>query len=204
MASDKALKMRTAELEALSVKRRQLLERKKILSIFQELRKRAEFGQTEEAASNQHELDSIDDKLKELGERAAEVQKGLDIILSGDQKKNSMKEVKFTSTEKYEPAPEKNIFYVEAPPMTPAPKVILDMKKLPTCPCRTQCPQCQQFIVTEISTAVSSVTWMVCWMTALVGCVGGCCLIPFCMDSMKSTAHKCPKCRSTISTIKRL
>uniref|UniRef100_A0A665VE96 LITAF domain-containing protein n=1 Tax=Echeneis naucrates TaxID=173247 RepID=A0A665VE96_ECHNA len=80
------------------------------------------------------------------------------------------------------------------------------MKKLPTCPCRTQCPQCQQFIVTEISTAVSSVTWMVCWMTALVGygCVGGCCLIPFCMDSMKSTAHKCPKCRSTISTIKRL
>lgn len=45
-SSDEDLKTITTELNHLSLKRQQLLERKKILSIFQELRRRAEFGQT--------------------------------------------------------------------------------------------------------------------------------------------------------------
>lgn len=50
-----------------------------------------------------------------------------------------------------------------------APSVILDTDKLPPEPSRTQCPQCQQFVVTETSTSISSVTWLVCVMTALLG-----------------------------------
>uniref|UniRef100_A0A672Y2J0 LITAF domain-containing protein n=1 Tax=Sphaeramia orbicularis TaxID=375764 RepID=A0A672Y2J0_9TELE len=53
-------------------------------------------------------------------------------------------------------------------------------------------------------TSVSSVTWLVCIMTALIGCVAGCCLIPFCLDSLKSLTHRCPRCRSSIRTIKKL
>lgn len=134
--------------------------------------------------------------------------------------------------------------------------MILDLENLPSCPCKTQCPECQQFITTETVTSVSSVTWLVCFMTALVGyetfpyillndlhkniirlcwaclyfcipyysyshmlpglliwccscsffcsCVAGCCLIPFCLDRFKSTTHRCPKCRSSIKTIKKL
>uniref|UniRef100_A0A3P9D6Z5 LITAF domain-containing protein n=1 Tax=Maylandia zebra TaxID=106582 RepID=A0A3P9D6Z5_9CICH len=85
-----------------------------------------------------------------------------------------------------------------------APEVVLELDKLPAAPCRTQCPECRQFITTETFSSVSSVTWLVCIMTALVGCVAGCCLIPFCMDRFKSTNHRCPKCRTLITTIKKL
>uniref|UniRef100_A0A3Q3RLI7 Cell death-inducing p53-target protein 1-like n=2 Tax=Mastacembelus armatus TaxID=205130 RepID=A0A3Q3RLI7_9TELE len=118
-----------------------------------------------------------------------------------------MKEVRFTSNDKSVPGdctPGINVFYVEAPPTTPAPTVILDVESFPTCPCRTQCPECRQFIVTETFTTVSSVTWLVCIMTALIGCVAGCCLIPFCLDRFKSTTHRCPKCRTSIKTVKKL
>uniref|UniRef100_A0A3P9D614 LITAF domain-containing protein n=1 Tax=Maylandia zebra TaxID=106582 RepID=A0A3P9D614_9CICH len=106
-----------------------------------------------------------------------------------------------------------NIVYVVAPPTIPgdhallpftAPEVVLELDKLPAAPCRTQCPECRQFITTETFSSVSSVTWLVCIMTALVGCVAGCCLIPFCMDRFKSTNHRCPKCRTLITTIKKL
>lgn len=35
-------------------------------------------------------------------------------------------------------------------------------------------------------------------------CVAGCCLLPFCFDKFKSTTHRCPMCRSSIQTIKKL
>lgn len=95
------------------------------------------------------------------------------------------------------------IFFVEHPDFT-APTVILDVEKLPPRPTRTQCPECEQFIMTETFTSISSVTWLMCFMTALIGCIAGCCLIPFCMDRFKSTTHRCPKCRTSIITIKQM
>ncbi|XP_031168151.1 cell death-inducing p53-target protein 1-like [Sander lucioperca] len=201
-SSDSELKKISTELKYISLKRQQLLERKKIQCIFQELRNRAEFEQTEEADSKQLEIDSIDDKLKQLTERKAELQNSLESILNA-KVKNSKKEVSFTSIQPTS-VPGFKIFYVEPPPAIPAPSVILDMEKLPPCPCRTQCPECRQFITTETFTSVSSVTWLVCFMTALIGCVAGCCLIPFCLDKFKSTTHQCPKCRAFIRTIKKL
>lgn len=47
--------------------------------------------------------------------------------------------------------------------------MILELENLPPRPCRTQCPECRQFIMTETVTSVSSVTWLVCFMTALIG-----------------------------------
>uniref|UniRef100_A0A8C6T7A5 LITAF domain-containing protein n=1 Tax=Neogobius melanostomus TaxID=47308 RepID=A0A8C6T7A5_9GOBI len=66
------------------------------------------------------------------------------------------------------------------------------------------CPECLQYITTQVSRSVSSVTWLVCMATTLMGCVAGCCLIPFCLDSFKSTIHKCPRCNTTITTVKKL
>nr|XP_046271997.1 protein diaphanous homolog 1-like isoform X1 [Scatophagus argus] len=235
-SSESELKKISTELKHLSLKRQQLVEKKNLLGILQELRNRAEFGHAEDKSSNQHEIDSIDDKLKQLTERKAELQKSHDNILNAKDKKSKIGELKFTeanihsiirwvcnhlsssslkvsftpsqttvpATSPPPPPPVSGIIYVEAPPTIPAPTVILDLEKLPECPCRTQCPECRQFIMTETYTSVSSVTWLVCFMTALIGCVAGCCLIPFCLDRFKSTTHRCPKCRTSIQTIKKL
>ncbi|TMS14991.1 U11/U12 small nuclear ribonucleoprotein 25 kDa protein [Larimichthys crocea] len=82
-SSDSELKRITTELNNLSLKRQQLLERKKIQCIIQELRGRIEFGQPEEAPT-QDEIDSNDEKLKELNERISELQKSHKNLLSGN------------------------------------------------------------------------------------------------------------------------
>lgn len=57
-ASDEVKRIST-ELKRLSLKRQQLLERKRILCVFQELRNRAEFGQTGDITENMQELFSV-------------------------------------------------------------------------------------------------------------------------------------------------
>ncbi|KAK9534740.1 hypothetical protein VZT92_007166 [Zoarces viviparus] len=253
-SSDSDLKDILAELKHLSLKRKQLMERRTIQSIFQEMRNRVEFGQTEEAALNLHEIDNIDEKLKQLTERKAELQILYDNILNAkdmtndkkaesqdaedmtnDKKAESQDAEDMTNDKKAEsqdakdmkngkkaeskftgsiissrqivpdvPDPRSDIFYVKGPPNIPAPTVILDVETLPACSCRTQCPECKEFIMTETSTSISSVTWMVCFILASFGCVAGCCLIPFCMDKFKSITHTCPRCRTPIMTIKKL
>ncbi|XP_030263085.1 cell death-inducing p53-target protein 1-like [Sparus aurata] len=204
-SSGSELKEIVKELKHLSLKRQQLLERRKIQCIFQELRLRAEFGQTDEVASNQPEIDNIDQQLKQLTERKDELQQSYENILSAKDKKDKKGvDLTFNETIASGPLPGSNIFFVEPPPAFPAPTVILDLDKLPAAPSKTQCPECKEFIVTETFTSVSSVTWMVCLMTALIGCLAGCCLIPFCVDRFKSTTHRCPKCRTSICTLKTL
>ncbi|XP_059204044.1 uncharacterized protein LOC131983342 isoform X2 [Centropristis striata] len=204
-SSHSELKNISAELNRLSLKKQQLLERKKMLSVILELgNRKVKFEQTEAADSYHRETESIDDQLKQLTERELELQKSRETIL-GASNKSSLKKVSIASTQETEPNnPNYNVFYVEPPPNVPAPTVILDVDNLPACPCRTQCPQCREFVMTETFTSVSSITWLVCFMTALVGCVAGCCLIPFCMEKFKSTTHRCPKCRTSIKKIKKL
>ncbi|XP_060921322.1 lipopolysaccharide-induced tumor necrosis factor-alpha factor homolog [Labrus mixtus] len=201
------LKEISTELNLNSLKTQQLLERKKILCLFLELRNRAEFEQTEESASNQKEIIDIDEKLNQLAEGKAELQKRLENIHNGREKTDEKKEVSSPSGPKMvsgKLSSSSNIFYVVAPPNIPAPKVHLDLENLPPCPCRTQCPECQQFVTTETFASVSSVTWLMCFMIAMVGCVAGCCLIPFCNKKFQTIVHRCPSCRTQIQAIKRL
>ncbi|KAJ0001239.1 hypothetical protein NQD34_006259, partial [Periophthalmus magnuspinnatus] len=85
-----------------------------------------------------------------------------------------------------------------------APTVLLDYNSFQFKPTKTQCPECSQFITTKTTTTVSSITWLACMMTAMMGCVAGCCLLPFCLNSFKKTIHKCPMCNTSISTVKKL
>ncbi|XP_061567994.1 uncharacterized protein LOC133422108 [Cololabis saira] len=205
-SSNTELNKISLELKNLSLKRHQLEDRRKILCIFQELRSRAEFGQTEEATATREEVELINNILQELNERAAELQRDYDSALNA-KNRNSQKDISVSSSQEVQPdvsSQSSSIFYIESPPTFPAPSVILDVKDLPPHPSRTQCPECLQFIVTETFTSISSVTWLACFITALIGCVAGCCFIPFCSDRFKSVTHRCPKCRTSLVTLKKL
>ncbi|XP_069501683.1 lipopolysaccharide-induced tumor necrosis factor-alpha factor homolog isoform X2 [Ambystoma mexicanum] len=71
-------------------------------------------------------------------------------------------------------------------------------------PMRTTCPACQQPIVTSISYTSGAMAWLLCILLALLGCILGCCLIPFFVDSCKDVNHYCPSCNHLVAKHKRL
>ncbi|NXU58449.1 LITAF factor, partial [Turnix velox] len=66
------------------------------------------------------------------------------------------------------------------------------------------CPSCNQTIMTRLSYDSGALTWLCCGGLCLLGCVAGCCLIPFCTDSLKDVCHTCPKCGALVGSYKRL
>ncbi|XP_034567483.1 cell death-inducing p53-target protein 1-like [Notolabrus celidotus] len=201
-SSNSRVKQISEELKHISFKKHQLIEKRKLQCILEELRSRTQFEQTEEAASNHNEICSIDEELKKLTERKSELLKSLENNLDVQDKNHDKKDVSVPSGPETDPS--SNIFFIESPPTFPAPKVYLDLDNLPMTPCKTQCPECCEFVVTETFTSISSITWMLCVMTACLGGLAGCCLIPFCLKSLKSTTHRCPLCRTSIQTVKKL
>ncbi|NWR43265.1 LITAF factor, partial [Regulus satrapa] len=71
-------------------------------------------------------------------------------------------------------------------------------------PVQMCCPSCNQVIVTRLSYDSGALTWLSCGGLCLVGCVLGCCLIPFCIDALKDVDHTCPKCNNLLGSYKRL
>ncbi|CAJ1076041.1 cell death-inducing p53-target protein 1-like [Xyrichtys novacula] len=206
-SSDSKLKQITPELRYVSLERQELPDRKKMMGVLEELRNHCDLKKTDGATSHHSHICSVDKKLKEPTERSFEVQKSLENIINAKEKKTEQKGNYVPSnpiTEPVEPPSCSNIFFVEAPPTFSAPRVYLNSENLPLRPCRTQCPQCHQLVVTETVTSVSSGTWLMCFLTACIGGVAGCCLIPFCIKRFKSTTHKCPLCRSQIQVTKLL
>jgi len=52
-------------------------------------------------------------------------------------------------------------------------------------PIQCICPHCQQPIVTRVEKRTGLISWLICGGIFLVGGGLGCCLIPFCVDSLK-------------------
>merc|ERR1712136_732547 len=71
-------------------------------------------------------------------------------------------------------------------------------------PVSMKCPYCQATIVTAIEYESGTCTWLSCLGLCLIGCDGGCCLIPFCMDSTKDMRHVCPSCNHTVGASTRI
>ena len=52
-------------------------------------------------------------------------------------------------------------------------------------PIQCTCPHCHQTICTRIEKKTALLSWLLCGGILLFGGWLGCCLIPFCMDSLK-------------------
>lgn len=108
----------STELKRISLKKHQLLERKKMQDMIDELR--SDFGLTEKTVSN--EICSLDEEVKQLTEREIELQKSLDEILCANERrdKKEVSEPSSPETDPVRPATSSNVFFVEAPPTFPA------------------------------------------------------------------------------------
>ncbi|XP_062868543.1 lipopolysaccharide-induced tumor necrosis factor-alpha factor homolog [Trichomycterus rosablanca] len=71
-------------------------------------------------------------------------------------------------------------------------------------PVQTVCPMCTQTVVSRLDYNSGSMTWLACAGIFIFGCFYGCCLIPFCVDSLKDVRHICPNCNHTMGMFKRL
>ncbi|XP_072298272.1 uncharacterized protein [Eucyclogobius newberryi] len=195
------------ELRNIVMKMQQLVERKKMLYIMKELKKRVGNEQTDETDEiDEQELINIDEKLNQLETIRAELQMRTTGQLNHDEiqkpKKVSLSEDSLPGSSFESSTPQ--VIILEPPPNYPAPEVIFNHQNIQFKPTKTQCPGCSAFITTKTCTTVSSITWLACIMIAMMGCVAGCCFLPFCLDSFKNTSHKCPKCNTLISTVKKL
>lgn len=71
-------------------------------------------------------------------------------------------------------------------------------------PVQMSCPSCNQMIVTRLCYESGALTWLSCGGLFLLGCIAGCCLIPFCVDALKDVEHFCPNCNAHVGSYKRL
>ncbi|KAG7226543.1 hypothetical protein INR49_003865, partial [Caranx melampygus] len=53
----------------------------------------------------------------------------------------------------------------------------------------TQCPFCREVVSTEIHSTVGGTMWLLCCLCSMMGCIAGCCLVPFFIDRMKNIHH---------------
>nr|KAF6488616.1 hypothetical protein HJG59_000133 [Molossus molossus] len=67
-----------------------------------------------------------------------------------------------------------------------------------TMPVHYQCPYCGNYIITVTTPVPGILTWMLCTTLFVFGCVLGCCLLPFCVDSLQDVSHSCPVCRNEL------
>nr|XP_046234066.1 lipopolysaccharide-induced tumor necrosis factor-alpha factor homolog [Scatophagus argus] len=81
---------------------------------------------------------------------------------------------------------------------------VVPVDSLDQTPAVTQCPSCQQVVFTETRSTLSQAMWMLCCLSAMMGCVAGCCLLPFLKASLRDVQHRCPQCQAHIHTHKAL
>ncbi|CAH8588335.1 unnamed protein product [Schistosoma turkestanicum] len=60
------------------------------------------------------------------------------------------------------------------------------------------CPYCHNFGMTRVQLESGYLPWLLCGIMCFFGLFFGCCLIPFCMDSIKSARHFCPSCHRQV------
>lgn len=71
-------------------------------------------------------------------------------------------------------------------------------------PIMVKCPFCKATVTTETKTRAGCLSWLCCIGLSAVGCIYGCCLIPFCSKRLCDVQHTCPKCQNVIALYKRL
>ncbi|RVE59362.1 hypothetical protein OJAV_G00187750 [Oryzias javanicus] len=77
---------------------------------------------------------------------------------------------------------------------------IVPVESLGSKPATTKCPSCQAVVVTRTQLKVGAPSFIVCFVCSMLGCVLGCCLIPFLTKRFKNVHHYCPRCQTHIYT----
>ncbi|KAL0983954.1 hypothetical protein UPYG_G00135150 [Umbra pygmaea] len=84
------------------------------------------------------------------------------------------------------------------------PDVIKNVEKLQKVPGIIQCPSCKKVVTTVTYRKIGEAAWTICFVSFMLGCVAGCCLIPFLSNKLKDVCHRCPECHKTIYTSERM
>ncbi|XP_019901926.2 uncharacterized protein LOC105005760 [Esox lucius] len=84
------------------------------------------------------------------------------------------------------------------------PEDIVDVEKLHKVPAIVQCPFCKQVVRTKTYRKIGGAAWIICFVSGMLGCVAGCCLLPFFLDNLKDVCHSCPECHNKIYTLERM
>ncbi|KAI7803075.1 lipopolysaccharide-induced tumor necrosis factor-alpha factor homolog [Triplophysa rosa] len=71
-------------------------------------------------------------------------------------------------------------------------------------PVLVHCPVCTQHVTSQLEYTSGALTWLSCAGLAIFGCFYGCCLIPFCVNSLKDVTHRCPSCHRTLGVYTRI
>ncbi|XP_048846811.1 lipopolysaccharide-induced tumor necrosis factor-alpha factor homolog isoform X2 [Brienomyrus brachyistius] len=187
-----------AELGRLVVRQQQLRDRHNLLVMLEDFRSNGPLKRKGSDANKNSELEKIKQEMKELEEKEEQLRR------QGNKTRKEEDIQNVINMGGVPVLPASIDAIIAAPPPGPAPQIILDVDNLPPAPSNTMCPSCHQYIITETVTRVGSTAWLVCIMSAMVGCVLGCCLLPFCTNCFKDIVHKCPKCRSQIHVCKKL
>lgn len=83
------------------------------------------------------------------------------------------------------------------PVFTPIPLLTIESSMI-------KCPHCGKDGPTIIDHKTGVITYLSCITIAALGFLFGCCLIPFCVNSLKDVVHKCSSCRQVVATYERL
>ncbi|XP_056111388.1 UBA-like domain-containing protein 1 [Rhinichthys klamathensis goyatoka] len=178
--------------------RRQHLQQR--LQFLQEIQKRN--SKIEGNLANEDgpsELDKIEEELELLE------QKEKDLI----QKKSQWSTTQFTDKDPIQAAVQGLYILPVSPTEIISPINALQVEKtvnlddVTMSPARVKCPSCHKTVTTEIRYKVGSNAFLFCCLLSVVGCLAGCCLIPFCMDRFKDVAHICPSCHKDICAVNR-
>merc|ERR1711973_1008717 len=100
--------------------------------------------------------------------------------------------------------------YPGAPPpvVQPAnPQVVVVQTQIPqhrisfgSNPTQMTCNNCKKQITTAVESKPSLIQWGICLAICFLGGGCGCCLIPFCIDSLANYDHDCPNCNVRVGS----
>ncbi|XP_072523958.1 uncharacterized protein [Salminus brasiliensis] len=89
-------------------------------------------------------------------------------------------------------------------PVPESSEELVEVQNLTTVAAKVCCPACQQQVTTEIHYVVGKSSILLCFMSIFMGCVAGCCLLPFLLNYFKDVSHRCPSCHTEIHKVRRL
>ncbi|XP_051529657.1 lipopolysaccharide-induced tumor necrosis factor-alpha factor homolog isoform X1 [Myxocyprinus asiaticus] len=89
-------------------------------------------------------------------------------------------------------------------PSPDPPVQTIPLDDLPMTTATVKCPFCQKIVDTEVRYKIGSNTFLFCCLLSVLGCLAGCCLVPFCTNRFKDVAHECPSCRKDVGKSHRI